>query len=102
MPAHVARQPVPARPARRHLGRLLPVGALALLCTGWAYLIYFRLVRDIGPARTLTVTFPIPEFGVLWGALFLGEPVSATMLAGRAIGLLGTALANGLLRRRPV
>lgn len=80
-------------------GDWLAVAALALLCTGWAYLIYFRLVRDIGPARTLTVTFLIPVFGVLWGALFLDEAVTPAMLAGGAVVLLGTALANGLLKR---
>lgn len=78
----------------------LAVSALALLCTGWAYLIYFRLVREIGPARTLTVTFLIPVFGVLWGALFLHEAITPSMLAGGAIVLLGTALANGLIKPR--
>lgn len=78
----------------------LAVTALAVLCTGWAYLIYFRLVRDIGPARTLTVTFLIPVFGVLWGALFLQESITASMLLGGAIVLLGTALANGLIKLR--
>jgi drug/metabolite transporter (DMT)-like permease len=79
----------------------LAVTALALLCTGWAYLIYFRLVREIGPARTLTVTFLIPVFGVLWGWLFLNEAVSLNMLIGGVIVLAGTALANGLKFRLP-
>lgn len=75
----------------------LAVAALALICTGWAYLIFFRLIREIGPARTLTVTFLIPVFGVLWGGVFLDEAISASMLAGGLIVLLGTALANGLI-----
>jgi drug/metabolite transporter (DMT)-like permease len=74
------------------------VVALALACTGWAYMIYFRLIGDIGPARTLTVTFLIPVFGVLWGALFLNEPVTGYMIGGGLIVLLGTALANGLIK----
>ena len=49
------------------------VVALALASTAIAYLIYFRLIADVGPARALTVTFLIPLFGVLWGFLFLGE-----------------------------
>ncbi|PLK49241.1 DMT family transporter [Uliginosibacterium sp. TH139] len=85
---------IPARSVPQ-AGDWLAVTALALICTGWAYLIYFRLVSEIGPARTLTVTFLIPVFGVLWGALFLGEHISLTMLAGGVIVLAGTALANG-------
>lgn len=78
----------------------MAVLALAVLCTGWAYLIFFRLLAAIGPARTMTVTFLIPVFGVLWGHLFLGEPVTLPMLLGGLIVLLGTALANGLVGRR--
>ncbi|GAB2901912.1 DMT family transporter [Uliginosibacterium flavum] len=87
-------------PARQvpQLSDWLAVGALALLCTGWAYLIFFRLIREIGPARTLTVTFLIPVFGVLWGAVFLHETITPSMLIGGAIVLLGTALANGLIK----
>ncbi|WP_197053871.1 DMT family transporter [Chitinibacter sp. ZOR0017] len=69
--------------------------ALAILCTGVAYLLYFRLVRDIGAASTLTVTFLIPIFGVLWGALLLGEHIGSNTLAGGLIILLGTALVTG-------
>jgi drug/metabolite transporter (DMT)-like permease len=68
----------------------LLVLATGLLCGAIAYLLYFRLVTDIGPAGALTVTYLIPIFGVLWGALFLGETVSLTMLAGAALVLLGT------------
>src|SRR4029079_12257824 len=61
---------------------------------GWfAYLLYFRLIADVGPARALTVTFLIPLFGVLWGVLFLGEPVAIGMLSGCALILAGTWLA---------
>lgn len=74
--------------------------ALALACTGLAYLLYFRLIARVGPAKTITVTFLIPAFAVLWGAMFLGERLTPTMLGGCAVILLGTALASGLLRRR--
>ena len=49
--------------------------ALGLVC-GVAYLLYFRLIADIGATGALTVTYLIPVFGVLWGALFLGETLS--------------------------
>jgi len=64
--------------------------ALGLVCGAVAYLLYFRLVADIGPTRALTVTYLIPVFGVLWGALFLGEAISMSMLAGGALVVLGT------------
>lgn len=71
---------------------------LSLACTGLAYLMYFRLIARIGPTRAISVTFLIPAFAALWGALFLGEMPSGTMLAGGGVILLGTALATGLLR----
>ena len=49
------------------------VVALASRSTAIAYLIYFKLIADVGPARALTVTFLIPLFGVLWGFLFLAR-----------------------------
>lgn len=74
--------------------------ALALASTAIAYLLYFRLIADVGPARALTVTFLIPPFGVLWGVLFLGEPVAINMLSGCALILAGTWLALRNTRRR--
>lgn len=76
-------------------GVMLAVVALGILCTGIAFLLYFRLVRDIGGTSTLTVTFLIPVFGILWGHLFLGEVVTPSMIAGSLTVILGTALATG-------
>jgi drug/metabolite transporter (DMT)-like permease len=73
--------------------------ALALASTAIAYLLYFRLIADIGPERALTVTFLIPLFGVLWGVLFLREPLSINMLSGGALILAGTWLAVRAPRR---
>lgn len=64
--------------------------ALALLASGVAFVLYFRLIAEVGAARALTVTYLIPVFGVLWSVLFLGETVSAAMLAGGVLVLLGT------------
>lgn len=72
--------------------------ALGVLCTGIAYILYFRLIARVGPATAMTVTFLIPAFAMLWGGLFLGEQVTATMVAGCAVILAGTSLAIGLLR----
>jgi drug/metabolite transporter (DMT)-like permease len=72
--------------------------ALSLLCTGLAYILYFRLLARTGAANAMSVTFLIPAFALLWGYLALGEQPTGTMLAGCAVILLGTALATGLLR----
>ncbi|MCQ4302917.1 EamA family transporter [Stutzerimonas frequens] len=58
---------------------------LGLVCTAFAYILYFRLLADIGPVRTLTVTFLIPPFGVLWGVLLLDEPLSWAYVQGGAL-----------------
>lgn len=76
------------------------VSVLAVLCTAWAYLLYFRLIARIGPARAISVTFLIPLFGMLWGGIFLGEIVTPVMLMAGAVVLLGTALATGLVKPR--
>ncbi|MFZ3282497.1 DMT family transporter [Pseudomonas sp.] len=55
---------------------------LGLGCTAFAYIIYFRLLSSIGPVKSMTVTFMIPPFGVLWGALLLDEPLSMAHLYG--------------------
>ena len=78
---------------------LLSVIALGVVCTGVAYLLYFRLISDLGPASALTVTFLIPVFGVLWGRVFLGEPVGVHTVAGSAIVVVGTALVTGFTPR---
>ena len=79
------------------------VATLAIVCTGAAYLLYFRLIQDVGPTRALSVTFLIPVFGVLWGALFLNESMGWEALGGGALVLTGIALTSGLLKlpRRP-
>lgn len=73
---------------------------LALLCTGVAYVMYFRLIAHVGPANAISVTFLIPAFAVLWGALFLGEGITPAMVVGCGVILLGTALATGLVKPR--
>lgn len=60
-------------------GSLLGLG---LVCTALAYILYFRLLTSIGPVKSMTVTFMIPPFGVLWGALLLDEPLSLAHLYG--------------------
>ncbi len=77
--------------------------ALGVLCTTLAYVFYFRLMRRVGPNNTVSVTFLVPVFAVIWGVLFLGEHFTLHMLAGCAIVLAGTAMALGLSpwARRP-
>lgn len=74
--------------------------ALAGLCTALAYIMYFRLMSRVGPTNAVSVTFLIPLFAVLWGALFLGEAVTAQMVVGGGVVLVGIALALGLVGPR--
>ena len=75
--------------------------ALGVACTGIAYMLFFSLIASTGPARTISVTFVIPIFGILWGALFLSEHVSPGMIKACATILVGTALATGVIKRLP-
>jgi drug/metabolite transporter (DMT)-like permease len=69
---------------------VLAILAISLLCSALAYLVFFRLINDIGPERSMTVTFLLPVFSLLWGFLFLNEAVSWQMMLGSALVLLGT------------
>lgn len=72
---------------------------LGLVCTAFAYILYFRLLTSIGPVKSMTVTFMIPPFGVLWGALLLDEPLSMAHLYGGLLiaGALWLVLRPGKL-----
>lgn len=68
------------------------VAALGILCTAIAYVVYFRLIEQLGAAPTLTVTYLIPLFGVLWGVVFLGERIGVHHAFGAVMILMGIAL----------
>ena len=78
------------------------LGALAVgvVCSGVAYLLFYRVVQRAGAARSLTVTYLIPLFALLYGVLLLGEHLSLAMVLGGAVILLGTALSTGMLPRQ--
>ncbi len=65
---------------------------LALLCSAFAYILYYNLVAGVGPTKTLTVTFLIPIFAILWGVLFLKESIFLMTIVGMVVVLLGTRL----------
>lgn len=76
------------------------VGAIAVLCTGIAYILYFRLIVNVGPSRALAVTFLAPVFAVFYGVVFLSETVTLWMLGCALVIILGTLLSTGLLGAR--
>jgi drug/metabolite transporter (DMT)-like permease len=86
-----------AMPSARSWGAVI---ALALLCTGVAYVLYFRLMAHIGATNALSVTFLIPAFAIAWGGLFLGETVNVAMIGACLVILVGTSLVTGLWRPR--
>ncbi|MDO9403811.1 MAG: DMT family transporter [Polaromonas sp.] len=71
---------------------------VGVVCTGVAYILFFRLIEKAGPPRALAVTFVVPVFAVFYGVLFLGEHVTAWMLLCAAVIVCGTALSTGLLK----
>lgn len=67
--------------------------AIGVVCTGYAFLLYYRLIHRIGPARASTVTYLVPLFGAGFAWLFLGEPITPAMLAAGAL-ILGSVAAS--------
>ncbi|MEP6790731.1 MAG: DMT family transporter, partial [Ramlibacter sp.] len=79
----------PAQPPS--LKAWLALVVVGVVCTGIAYILYFRLIEQAGPARALAVTFLVPVFAVFYGVLFLAEPVTGWMLLCGAVIVFGTA-----------
>jgi len=95
---------VPVTPFFPPLAPLTPLAAIAavaigVMCSGVAYMVYFKLLSDVGAAPALTVSFLIPVFGILWGVLFLHERVGWNMPAGAVLIIIGTSLATGFSPR---
>lgn len=67
---------------------------LGIGCTGVAYVLFFRLLRNLGPSKAMTVAYLIPAFAILWGYVVLGESITGTMLTGGCVILFGTTLVN--------
>jgi drug/metabolite transporter (DMT)-like permease len=85
---------------------ILAIATLGALGTGVAYLLYFWLIYHVGPTRTSLVTYLLPCTALIWGGLLLSEPITWNAIAGLALVLLGTMMANGTLtalfrRKRP-
>ncbi|UOF92112.1 DMT family transporter [Fodinisporobacter ferrooxydans] len=74
--------------------------ALAIVCTALAYIIYFRLLAKIGGTKTLTVTFLVPGFGIIWGAVFLHEKIAWNEILGLFVILIAVVLVTGILEKR--
>ncbi len=78
---------------------ILCMFALALVCTAVAYLLYFRLIKDLGAVPASTVTLIIPIFSMIWGTLFLGETITTTKILACTIILCGVGFINEFLPR---
>lgn len=72
--------------------------ALAVLCTGSACMLYFRLIAYAKPARALAAGFLMSVFALVYGAVVLDESITPWMLVRGAVIVLGTALSTGSLR----
>ncbi len=68
--------------------------ALGVVCTGFAFVLFYRLIGKIGPARAVMVTYLVPLFGVGWSWLLLDEPVTLAMVAAGALILGSIAMSR--------
>jgi drug/metabolite transporter (DMT)-like permease len=102
LPVAVLWNPPHTLPPLPALGAIVELGVPGLAI---AYLLYFWLIRHVGPTRTTLVTYLLPCTALLWGAIFLSETIAWNTLAGLALILLGTMITNGTLDglvRRPM
>jgi drug/metabolite transporter (DMT)-like permease len=87
------------RPTGRVVGSIVLLG---VLCTGLAYVLYFRLIADIGATSASAVNYVVPIAAVLVGVVFLGEAVTWNVVVGGLVVLLGMAYAEDRLKSRPL
>lgn len=71
---------------------------LGVVCTGIAYLLFYKLIGRVGPQQAVTVTYLVPLFSLGWGWLFLAESITAFTLGGCALVLAGVSLTTGKLQ----
>lgn len=79
---------------------VLAMLALVVLCTAFAYQLYYYLIISAGPTKALTVTLLVPIFGVIWGALLLQESISPGMIVGLLLVLFSVGLVTGMISPR--
>jgi len=96
LPFGLAQLPSEAPPAKA----VAAIVALGALSTGVAYLLYFTLIARAGASRAILVTYLVPAFALVYGTVFLDEPVTVSALAGLVLILGGTALGTGMGFRR--
>jgi drug/metabolite transporter (DMT)-like permease len=73
---------------------LLAVAGLAVICTAIAFIVFFALIREVGGARALVVTYVNPAVALTAGVMVLGEPLTVWNLVGLALILSGSVLAT--------
>ena len=77
------------------IGSLL---ALGIVCTGLAFVMFFRIIALAGPSKALTVTFAVPVFAAFYGVTFLNETITLVMMLCAVVILVGISLSTGLVR----
>jgi drug/metabolite transporter (DMT)-like permease len=82
------------------LSAWLQLAVLGIVGTGFAYILYFRLIANVGAAKAITVAYLVPVFGVLWGMVFLDEILTAGMLSGATLILIGVSMTTGIIKFR--
>ena len=73
------------------------MAALGIGCTGFAYLMFYRLIARIGSEQTIMTAYLIPLFSILWGNLFLAESITFFTVVGCMLVLLGVGMTTGRL-----
>lgn len=94
--------------ALTHLPHRMPaevawsVAGLAVLCTAVAFVVFFALIAEVGPARATVITYVNPAVALALGVAVLGEPLTAGIAVGFPLVLAGSVLATGRSKARPV
>ena len=84
------------------LQAIVAIVAVALVCTAFGYVLYFKLIESSGATNALLVTLLVPPTAILLGVMFLGERIAPVAFGGLALIAVGLAAIDGrLLKWRP-
>jgi drug/metabolite transporter (DMT)-like permease len=81
-------------PASLSAATIASVAVLSVVCTVVAFLLFFALIREVGPSRTTVITYVNPLVAVLLGVVLLGEPFTLGIAVGMPLILAGSVLAT--------
>ena len=84
------------------LNAMLALVVLGLVCSAAAFVVFFMLIKEIGPAKATLITYPNTAVAIVLGVTFLNEPITVGLIVGIPLVAIGLYLAGGASAKEDV